>query len=72
MQKTKGKIHYIDLEGGFWGIISEENQKLFPIESLSTDFQKEGLQVNLTYLYSDAFSFQMWGRNIKILSITPI
>lgn len=67
----KGTVTFVNLEGGFWGIVSEDGKKYDPI-SLPAEFQHEGLQVQAEGLVQDLMSVHMWGIIIKITSITKI
>lgn len=65
----KGTVRYIQLEGGFWGIISEKNEKFDPI-NLPKDFQKDGLKILFSYKErNDLMSFHMWGKIIQLIEI---
>jgi hypothetical protein len=67
-----GTVHYINLEGGFWGIITKDGRKFDPV-NLPTKYQKEGLEINFTAeKLKDAFSIHMWGQIIKIQEIKAI
>ncbi|WP_143170783.1 hypothetical protein [Desulfopila aestuarii] len=60
-----------NLEGGFFVIVSDDNQIYDPI-NLPEAFQKDGLKVNATARYkSDTMSFHMVGDIIEIIDITP-
>lgn len=71
MQIT-GKITYIDLSGGFWGIQGDDGQKYNPLDTLPKQYQREGLQVEAEVSYSNAFSMFMWGRNVDIQKIKTV
>ncbi len=67
--KAKGTIVYIELEGGFFGIITDDGKKYTP-NNLPRDFQKEGLKVRFNgKLNHDLVSIHMWGTLIEILNI---
>ena len=69
---TNGTVTYIDLEGGFYGIIGDNQENYDPI-NLPDEFQQEGLQVAFTAKYRDDLAgFHMWGRIIEILQIEAI
>jgi len=64
-----GTITYLDLEGGFFGILDESGEHLDPI-NLSKEFQKDGLKVRFWYEeQKDAIGIHMWGKIIKIKKI---
>ena len=69
---TSGTVTYIDLEGGFYGIIGDNQENYDPI-NLPDEFQQEGLRITFTAKYRDDLaSIHMWGRIIEILQIQAI
>ncbi len=72
MKKVNGKIVYLNLSGGFYGIESDTGEQLNPVDGLPKAFQKDGLNVQVSYDYSDMFSIHMWGRNINIRDIKMV
>jgi len=68
----KGKVVFVQLEGGFWGIVSEDGQRYDP-HSLAPMFQKKGILVRVKARISDrVVQIHMWGRPIEILKIQEI
>ena len=66
-----GTIQYVELEGGFFGIVTEEGAKYFP-QYLPFDFKVDGLPVRVDAMFEEqAIGIQMWGVPIRILSIRP-
>jgi len=62
-----GKIEYIDLEGGFWGIKTED-ENYSPI-NLPKELKKNNLELDLTVRrVSSLVTTLMWGKSIEILS----
>lgn len=72
MNKINGKIVYLDLSGGFYGIEGNNGEKLNPVDGLPKTFQKPGLQVEVSYKSSDTFSIHMWGQNVNIVDIKMV
>jgi inhibitor of cysteine peptidase len=69
-----GTIVYVDLEGGFYGIIRDSNPilGLDPI-NLPREFQEDGLRVWFKVrLRPDIISFHMWGFMVEILEIEKL
>lgn len=64
----KGKVSYIKLESGFWGIKSDEGINYIPVvmpEQLKTD----GRQVEVVAEpVSNMSGMHMWGEYVKIIS----
>ncbi|MCZ6673984.1 MAG: hypothetical protein O7C75_13720 [Verrucomicrobia bacterium] len=64
-----GFIKYVELEGGFFGIMTEDGNKYFP-EYLEQDFKVDGLNVRVVAKPQEQIlGIQMWGTPIEILKI---
>lgn len=46
---AKGIVKYLSLEGGFYGIITGDNQHFDPL-NLPKEFQKDGMQIYFKYV----------------------
>ena len=60
---------YVELEGGFWGLIDQEGNQYKPIhfyEQLKTP----NIQFKISMKQVDIMSFHMWGMDVKIISFT--
>jgi hypothetical protein len=67
-----GTVKYVNLEGGFFGIIGDDGQKYEPI-NLKPDFRKDGQKVKFVYSFKKNLkSIHMWGKLIEIVSIRKI
>ncbi|MDG5816123.1 hypothetical protein QA601_13600 [Chitinispirillales bacterium ANBcel5] len=61
-----GTITYIDLEGGFYGIITEEGERYRPI-NLPEEFREDGLKVTFSgSVAEDVVGIHMWGKPFEI------
>jgi len=67
--KIEGNVVYLDLEGGFWGIVANSGKKFVPINSLASDFQTEGLAVSAEMEPVHVLGTTMWGEHVKINTI---
>ncbi len=66
-----GTVSYIELETGFWGIKSD-NENWNPI-NFPDDLKKEGLEVKIKIkLLPNTMTTTMWGKNVKILNYEKI
>jgi hypothetical protein len=66
----EGTVKYIDLEGGFYGIVTDDGKEYSPI-SLASRYQTDGLQVRVRALpVTDQVNTHQWGTLIKIIDIT--
>lgn len=64
----KGQVVYEQLEGGFWGIITDKGAKLDgPVPK---EFQHNGLRVLGSYqALKDTTSFRMWGALVSFVKL---
>ncbi len=70
---SAGMVRYIDLEGGFYGLISGYGDRLDPLQSLPAEFMVDSLQVWFKYKISeDQGSYHMWGTIIDLLDIRKL
>ena len=67
---ASGTITYVDLEGGFYGILAEDGTQYRPL-NLPPDLQVEGLNITFTgVVRQDAATLQQWGVPLEIQSIS--
>ena len=68
----KGMVHYLDLEGGFYGITTEEGDKYLPL-NLHEDFQEDSLQVMFTMtVKKNVMTIAMWGQAVEITAMERV
>jgi hypothetical protein len=66
----RGTITYIDLEGGFYGIITDDGAKYLPL-NLPDGYESDGTEVEFTAVIAqDYATIAMWGVPVNLLSIT--
>ena len=66
---TSGIVSYVDLEGGFYGIITDKGLRHNPAK-LHIDFRVDGLRVSYKYkTLQNVASIQMWGTSVEILEV---
>jgi hypothetical protein len=64
-----GTIAFMRLEGGFFGIITDDGEKYLPI-NLPEEYQKDGLKVTFEgRLRPDISGIHMWGKYIELIRI---
>ena len=64
-----GTVRFIELEGGFYGIITPEGDNYLPL-NLPKEFQVDGLQVTFSAREErDVSTIAMWGTPVRIDSI---
>lgn len=65
-----GQIQYFDLEGGFYGIVTDEGEHYLPL-NLADEFKQDGLTVLGTGIVdTDVMTIQMWGQPFQIITIS--
>lgn len=68
-QEITGTIRYVDVEGGCYGIETEDGVKLDPV-NLPADFEEDGLRIKARVEgLEDRVSIHMWGTLVRILEI---
>ena len=67
-----GEIKYIDLEGGFYGIVSDDGEHYDP-KNLPDDFKEDGLLVSFKLVVlENQVSYHMWGEVVRIINIEKL
>lgn len=67
-----GKVVYVPIEGGFWGLVDDQGAKYDP-GTLPRSYRKEGLEVRVrAKVLQDVVTFRMWGRRVELLQIEPV
>lgn len=67
-----GTVVYLNFEGGFWGIIGDDEGHYDPV-NLDPKFKVKGLRVYFkAKIRHDLFSFHMWGKIVEILKIQKL
>lgn len=62
----RGMVRYIDLEGGFYGLIADDGARYDPL-NLPADFRRDGLRVEFEgKVRDDLVGIHMWGRIFEI------
>jgi hypothetical protein len=61
-------VRHIDLEGGFYGLETDDGRKLDPV-NLPEELRKEGLRLQVRIVpLQDRISIRMWGTPVRILA----
>lgn len=61
-----GTITYVDLSGGFWGIVASDGQQYQPVKPLPKSLQKEGQKVKARLSPASGVSMFMWGTQVTV------
>ena len=67
-----GTIEYVNLEGGFYGIVDEETGQRYNPDALPDSLRIDGIRVEYRARPRDVMTIQMWGRPIEIISIEQL
>ena len=68
----QGTVRYLNLEGGFWGIIADNGQKILP-KNLPQEYRKDGIRLSFTALeITGMMTIQQWGKLSNLSDITVI
>ncbi len=70
--KITGKVVYQELEGGFWGIIADNQLQYEPVSELPRAVQVNNSRVEAEIEPADVISFKMWGQPVYVRSIKRI
>jgi hypothetical protein len=66
-----GTVMHMDLEGGFYGIISDSGDHFLP-ENLTSDFHKDSVRIYFEGIITDRPTTYMWGRTITLTKIERV
>ncbi len=67
-----GTVQYIELEGGFYGIVGDDGRQYDPVD-LDDAFKEDGLRVHFrARAVEDMASIRMWGTIVNLVSIERI
>jgi hypothetical protein len=61
-----GTIRYVDLEGGFYGLVAEDGTKYAPTP-LPDSLQEDGLRVRFRVKKKDVMTTRMWGTPVELV-----
>ena len=68
----QGTIQHFNFEGGFYGIITNEGEKLLPM-NLPQHYQKKGLKIKVRgQLITDIMTMNQWGSPFQIIEISSV
>ena len=67
--KIKGVVVYQDLEGGFWGIKSDDGRRFVPVNPLPERMKKDGTPITATVTPVQVLSALQWGEHVQIEDI---
>lgn len=69
---TNGTVKYLSIEGGFYGIVTDDKKNLNPL-NLSIEYQVDGKRIQFKYVEKkEMASFHMWGMIVEISEIQEL
>ena len=72
MMEISGKITFVDLSGGFWGIVGDNGQNYQPTKPLPKSLQEEGKKVKAQVEQASGMSIFMWGTQVDVNRIDAV
>jgi len=67
-----GIVRYLQLEGGFYGIIGDDGEKYKPM-NLEPQYEVDGLKVKVqARIVKGVAGIHMWGKSVEVLEIEKI
>ena len=68
----QGTVRYMNLEGGFWGIIADDGKQILP-KNLPQEYRKDGLRLSFTAQeITGMMTIQQWGTLSSLTEIKVI
>ena len=72
MKKIIATVVHLDFEGGFWGLVGDDEQQWLPVDPLPESVHEDGLKVEAEIEPVEAVSFAMWGKPVRVLAIQQL
>jgi len=67
----RGRVQFLNLEGGFYGIITDSGKKILPM-NMAKEFAQNGAIVRIKGKVKDVMTMQQWGTPFTITDIELI
>ncbi|TWX73047.1 hypothetical protein [Colwellia sp. C1TZA3] len=67
----RGRVQFLNLEGGFYGIITDSGKKILPM-NMTKEFAQNGAIVRIKGKVKDVMTIQQWGTPFTITDIELI
>jgi hypothetical protein len=71
MATTTGTVRRVDLESGFFGIVTDKGQDLYPI-NLADEFRQEGMRLQFSHEAAAVFTTHQWGLPVTLSDVTQV
>lgn len=64
--EAEGVVHYVELEGGFYGITTDNGGRFYPVD-LAEEYMQDGLRIRFRgAVQEDVVSIRMWGTPVEV------
>lgn len=70
--QISGKVVYVELSGGFWGIEASNGNQYHPINGLPAAFRKQALRITARVTPASGMGIFMWGEQVNLLDISAL
>lgn len=67
-----GTIQYVNLEGGFYGLIDRDSGTRYAPGAIPDSLRIDGLQVRYEVRVRDVMTIQMWGTPVEVLNLEQV
>ncbi len=67
-----GHVTYVNLSGGFWGIVGSDGQQYQPTQSLPDKYCQEGMKIKASVTPASGVSIFMWGQQVNVQKISSM
>ncbi len=62
----EGTVVYNDLEGGFWGLLSNDGRRFVPVNPLPESVRKQGKRIIARISPVQVLSALQWGEHVEV------
>ena len=70
MKEISGTVEWIDLSGGFFGIVGDDGKKYFPVDGLPAQARTQGIHIRAKAQSVNSINIYMWGNTVKLTDIS--
>lgn len=67
----EGTVVYNEIEGGFWGIKTDDGRRFVPVNPLPESVRKDGARVSARIVPVQVLSTMQWGEHVEVQHIEP-
>lgn len=71
MASSTGTVRKVNLEGGFYGIVTDEGRDLYPV-NLADEFRRDGARIRFSHEAAAVFTMHQWGSPVTLSDVESI